>query len=79
MERIVKTITGGATRRVLIIARDDGTFSFAEETFSEHPHEQSWVRTRTRVATICASAENAEREARRRIDLLAAGNPPGAS
>jgi hypothetical protein len=60
-------------RRVTIFQRDDGAWSFLEEKFSDYELEQCWLpQTRRRSIPICDSFEIALREAKGRVDWLAA-------
>jgi len=60
------------TRRVRIIRRADGTFSFLEEHWSSDSLEQVWIpQTSKRSLPLCDSAETALREAQGRISWLA--------
>ena len=69
MSRVIYDTTG--KWRVVISQRDDGTFTFVEERFSDEPHEQCWLpQTFRRSMPICNSEETALREAAGRIDWL---------
>ena len=78
--RIVETLVhAGGTLRVIILQRDDGSFGFEDEKFSDDPREQCWI-TRGRYSeSFCDSAERAVEEARGRVDWLTSPtvtNPP---
>src|SRR6185436_805365 len=78
-------------RRVLIIRRDDGSFGFEEERFSDEPLEMCWISFGRYSVCHCDTAERAVIEARGRVSWLseskhetvakpcAAANPAGAS
>ena len=59
-------------RRVIIFGADSD-YSFMEEHFSDEPLENCWIpQTHRRSRPICSSFEIALREARERVDWLAA-------
>jgi len=67
----VKTIyddTG--KRRAIIFQRDDGTFGFDEEYFSDDPLEKCWVSASLHGECRCDSLEIAIRETVGRVDWL---------
>jgi hypothetical protein len=67
----VKTIyedTG--KRRALVFQRDDGTFGFDEEHFSDDSWEQCWVPSGLHSECRCDSLEIAIREMTDRVDWL---------
>jgi hypothetical protein len=71
MERVI--YDSSKKRRVTIFRRDDGSFSFLEERFSDDPREQCWLpQTHRRSIPICDSFETATREAAGRIVWLGA-------
>jgi hypothetical protein len=79
-------IDSSGKRRVVVVDREDGTFTFIEERFSDEALEQTWIprgRRRSASAPICASAEVALREARSRVEWLrpqsATASEPGSS
>jgi hypothetical protein len=58
-------------KRVLIIRRDDGFYTFQEEHFSDDPFEMCWiVKTSNRSLSICETMETALTEAMGRIHWL---------
>lgn len=57
-------------RRVIILRRDNDTFGYEEEYFSEDPHEMCWIPKGRRVVGYYDTAERAETEARGNIDWL---------
>jgi hypothetical protein len=60
-------------RRVIIRGSSGGTYTFVEEYFSDEPLEMSWIPlTYRRSIPICESFEIAMREARGRVEWLAA-------
>ena len=56
-------------RRVIIFQRDDGSFGFDEERFSDEPVEMAWLPYGRDCR--CDSAERALSEARGRVSWLA--------
>ena len=56
-------------RRVIIFQRDDGTFGFDAEHFSDEPLEMAWLPSG--FNSFCDTAERALSEARGRVDWLA--------
>lgn len=56
--------------RVIIFRRDDGTFGFMDEMYSEEPDEMGWMPRGRYSECICDSLEAAEKEARGRVDWL---------
>jgi hypothetical protein len=69
---VVKTFLSlDGQRRVEIVRRHDGFFSFEEDQWTSEFGNSYWVpATHHGVVSICDSAETAEREARARIDWL---------
>ena len=62
-------------RRVRVFGSPDGSYSFIEEKFSDEPLEMCWIpQTYRRSQPICSSFEIAMREARGRIEWLAAAD-----
>jgi hypothetical protein len=75
MTEVIRTFTDSSgSRRVDIIRRNDGTYTFEEFRFSAHPDEMSWIPTSSRYATVTDSPEGAEREAQARVDWLISGD-----
>lgn len=70
----------GRQRRVTIFRRDDSSFSFLEEYFSNEPLERCWLpSTAQRSIPFCDSFETAIREAAGRIEWFdAVVDLPGA-
>jgi hypothetical protein len=59
-------------RKAVIYRREDGSFGFGEEVFSQDPREMSWFPSRfQRADSFYPDAETAEREARSRLAWLA--------
>jgi hypothetical protein len=59
-------------RRVHIVRRDDGTFGFVEERFSDDELERCWLMLGWRRSQpICDTFETALREAEGRVGWLA--------
>ena len=70
---VVKTlIRGDGKRRVLILRRPDGWYSFREEAGYDREHGKYWAELPSH-ASICDRADSAEREARATIPWLVAG------
>jgi len=61
-------ITG--KRRVHIFKRENGTFGFEEEYWSDDEFERCWIPAGRQMFSICDSQEIALREARGRIGWL---------
>ncbi len=60
------------TRRVTISGAD-GTYTFLEEHFSTDPSEMCWIpQTHNRSRPVCGSLDIALREAKGRVEWLAA-------
>ncbi len=56
--------------RVLIVQRDNGSFGFEEEYFSEDEWSRQWCRYSQNPFSICDSADTALREAKGRVQWL---------
>jgi hypothetical protein len=70
-DRVVRTFNSpDGKRRVLIVQRNNGSFGYEEEYFSEHPEELCWCPLTQRPFSICDSEATALREAFGRIDWL---------
>jgi hypothetical protein len=72
--KTVQTIYDAAKkRRVEIFERDDGSFGFEEQRFSDEPLEMAWIPVGKppRPNCHCDTEERAVFEARGRIDWLA--------
>jgi hypothetical protein len=70
VSKVLKTILrADGKRRVLIVQRDDGRYSFKEETGFDSPYGKHWAALPPR-ATICDTMEHAESEAYATIDWL---------
>ena len=62
-------------RRVRIFGSPGGSYSFIEEKFSDEPLEMCWIpQMYRRSQPICSSFEIAMREARARVEWLAAAH-----
>ena len=71
-ERVIKTIySADRQRKVEIVERDDGAFSFEDWRYSHEPREMCWVLSGRKGFTLADTAERAEAEARARISWLA--------
>lgn len=57
------------TRRVIIFQREDGTFGFAKEHFSDHPLERCWLPD-PQGESFCDSLETVRREVYGRVGWL---------
>ena len=58
-------------RRVLIIRRENGTFGYDEEYFSEEPLERCWISRGRFPLAVCDTESTALLEAMGRIEWLA--------
>ena len=58
------------SRRVTIHRRDDGTYGFCEEQFSDDPVENCWIPCRGHTNSFCSSEEIVIREAIGRVGWL---------
>ena len=68
----IRTVYSADRRnRVCIFRRDDGTFGFCEERFSEAPLERCWIPTCRHTESICSSEETVLRESIGRVPWLA--------
>jgi hypothetical protein len=68
----VQTITDETRkRRVVVFRRDDGSFGFEEERFSDEPLESAWIPFGRYSVCRCDTAERALVEARSRVPWLA--------
>jgi len=56
--------------RVIIFQREDGSFGFEDQTFSDEPTEQCWISRRRHSESFCDSARRAVKEAHQRVDGL---------
>jgi hypothetical protein len=57
------------TRRAVIFQRDDGSFGFEEQKFSDEPRETAWIPVGRRDCR-CDTIERALAEVRGRVDWL---------
>lgn len=57
--------------RVIIFQREDGSFGFEDQKFSDDILEQRWIPRGRYSECFCDSAETAAREARSQVDWLA--------
>ncbi len=70
-EKIIREIySQDRKRRVCIVQRENGSFGFEEEYFSDDPFEMSWCRYGQYPLAICDSEETALREAMGRVKWL---------
>lgn len=68
----IRTIYSANRReRVSIFRREDGTYGYCEECFSEEPPERCWIPAGRRTESICSSEETVLREAIGRVPWLA--------
>jgi hypothetical protein len=58
------------TRRVNFYLKNDGTFTYEQEMFSNEPEEMVWIPTGPSVARIFDTLETARREASGNISWL---------
>ncbi len=56
-------------KRVVIFERDDGSFGFEAQEFSDDPLEMNWIRFGKYSESFCDSIESAEREGHERVLL----------
>lgn len=71
-ERVVDILSHPSGKlRVIIFQRDDGSFGFEDQKFSDEPLELSWIPRGRYSVSFCDSAERATAEARGRVDWLA--------
>ena len=72
--RVVKTLySADRQRKVEIVEREDGTFTFNSFQFSHEPREMCWLLSADRGFTLTDTAERAEAEARARFSWLVGG------
>ena len=72
MDNVLRTILrADGKRRVLIVQRNDGRYSFKEESSFDSPFGKRWAALPPH-ATICDTIERAESEAYATIDWLIA-------
>ncbi|MFT5327826.1 MAG: hypothetical protein ACI8P0_005731 [Planctomycetaceae bacterium] len=57
--------------RVCVFRRDDGTYGFHEEQYSDAPLEQCWIPARRHTESFCASEDIVLRESIGRVPWLA--------
>ena len=57
-------------RRACVFRRDDGTFGFYEEHFSDDEYERCWVPRWPNTESFCDSLETVLREVRGRVSWL---------
>lgn len=70
--KILRTINDSeGKRRVYIVRRDNGTFGYEEEYWSDDPYEKCWIPLGDYPLCICDSEETALREAMGNVDWLA--------
>ena len=69
VSEIIQTLhDDSGKRRVHIVRRDDGAFTFEEQHFSDHPDEQTWIpQTSHRSLPVCDTHYKAFCEALERI------------
>jgi hypothetical protein len=63
-------------RRVVVLRRDNGSFGFEEERFSDEPLEMAWIPFGRYSVSLCDTAERALAEARSRVQWLAQMDHP---
>lgn len=64
--------------RVIIFQRDDGSFGFEDQKFSDEPLEMCWIPRGRYSESFCDSAARATAEAHGRVDWLASPEAPSA-
>lgn len=57
-------------RRVVIYQRDDGSFGFVEDYFSELPLEHCWIESDRDTESFCDTLETVRREVYGRVSWL---------
>lgn len=73
-----QVIYDSSGKRRVTISGADGSYTFLEEHFSDEPLEMCWVpQTHRRSVAICSSFQIAIREARGRVEWLAAAMGEG--
>jgi len=75
MKRVETIYDQTKVRRVIVFARDDGSFGFQEERFSDDPMENAWLPFGRYSITRCDTAARALAEARARISWLGHAQP----
>ncbi len=58
-------------RRVVIFQRQDGTFGFVEDRYSDDPYEQCWIEQTGYSESFCDTLETVRREVFGRVRWLA--------
>lgn len=61
-------------RRLIVFQRDDSTFGFREERFSDEPMEMAWIALSLDSACRCDTVERVLTEARGRVPWLRESN-----
>jgi hypothetical protein len=70
---VVETIyDSGRQRRACAFRRDDGTFGFYEEHYSDDQFEQCWVARWPATESVCDTFETVLREIHGRVSWLTA-------
>lgn len=78
--RVIDTLVHASGRfRVIIFQREDGSFGFEDQKFSDEPQEQCWIERGRYSENFSDSAERATSEARGRVDWLASPEAPPAT
>ncbi|MCH7728520.1 MAG: hypothetical protein IH991_18870 [Planctomycetes bacterium] len=57
-------------RRVQVFQRDDGTFGYCEEHFSDYPNEDCWIPRRQQIESFCDTLETVMREVHGRVEWV---------
>jgi hypothetical protein len=74
--KVVETIWDtGKKRRIHIFCRDDGTFGFYEEHFSDEPYEHCWIPRSPATESFCDTLEAVIREVHGRVEWLRTAGP----
>lgn len=61
----------GGKLRAIVFERDDGSFGFEDQWFSDDPMALCWIPRGRHSVSFCDTAERAASEAQGRIDWLA--------
>ncbi len=72
METIKEIYDSSRQYRVVIFRREDGSFGFEDQHFSDYPREHCWIPHGLYSTSFCDTAEKAESEARGRVKWLSA-------
>jgi hypothetical protein len=71
MATIHTVVDEAKKRRVVVFRREDGSFGFEEERFSDEPMEMRWIPFGRYSICRCDTADRALAEAQNRVEWLA--------